>query len=310
MIESDAVKVIHQINGQTTFAFNLPFLEAENIHCSVNDNGLERPLAAGVDFAVEVKEDYSQGANITLLLDVTTLADDADLIIYRIIEPVQKSDFREGSKLRMQELENAFDRLTMICQQFKEQLARALMLPADSKEDPQEYISKLMRIAEDAIAAANSATDSADRALQAVASLDQKIADAENAIDTYTDNAARLAQERIAESQTAAENSIAALTEEKKTELAGIASDANDAANSAAGSAQAAFASANSADGSAADAANFAAAAAGSASSAASSADRAAAAAETAAGEVTAAKNELAAELKDYVDNSITNGEW
>lgn len=308
MIEQQDVKMIFPGNGEnTTFAFNLPFQAPENIHCFIIDENNNETELSDSDFSVEVRASYDRGATVTL---TEPPADGTSLVIIRQIKVTQQLDLIKFGRLPSEELEAALDKLTMICQQFQERFSRALILPVNSKEDPKEYISKLMRIAEDAIAAANSAIDSADRALQAVASLDQKIAAAENAIGTYTDNATSQAQERIAESQTAAENSIAALTEEKKTELAGIVSDANDAANSAAGSAQAALASANAADRSAAGAANFAALATGSASDAASSADRAAAAAETAAGEVAAAKNELAAELKDYVDNSITNGEW
>lgn len=164
MIESDGVKIVYTVGSATVFAFNLPFFRPEDIHCFLTENDVERELVKDSEFAVEVKDDYSHGADITLKI---TPAENSTLVIKRLVDLTQMLDLPLNGKLPSKELELALDKLTMALQQLKADLSNALLLP-DSVTglSPITIIKDIIDAAEKAISASSRAATAATEANQ------------------------------------------------------------------------------------------------------------------------------------------------
>lgn len=116
MLETRECKWCYTVGPEAVYSFPVRFLAAEDIRCFLLQNGEERELTAGTEFRVEVKADYSTGANITLLLD--PLPQGATLAILRDTPKRQLLSLPEFGKLPAVGIELALDKLTMIVQEL------------------------------------------------------------------------------------------------------------------------------------------------------------------------------------------------
>lgn len=176
MIETTTNKVVYVVADNPLFAFPIPFFAPSDIHCYLYDGDNETELVRGTDFTVETQDDYSHGANVTLL---GTLVPGNKLTIAREVPMTQDVNLPEYGKLPTTALEEQLDKFIMICQQLKEISARSFAVPHgmddyDNKEiynafrqlvnNAETWADEARTGANNAAASANSAASSSDRA--------------------------------------------------------------------------------------------------------------------------------------------------
>lgn len=102
-------------DGTAVFLIPFPFIENGHIQTKLETTGATRELAAGVDFLVNrVSEDYGE-----LILLRHTLDGDDCLTIRRHVPATQEIPFAENGGQAFLEVEEAFDKLTMLVQQLQ-----------------------------------------------------------------------------------------------------------------------------------------------------------------------------------------------
>lgn len=172
MIESAENKLTFVVGAERGFPFPIAFYDPGNIDCYIRIDDVERKLAED-EFKVEEKSDYSHGANITLLLD--PLPTGATLAIMRKIAIEQTLSLPFNGKLPSKSLEQSLDKLTMICQQQQEAIARSLTVGVtDTGFSAESLVESVQQSAQDALLNAQksveSAADAAGQAVQAAVS--------------------------------------------------------------------------------------------------------------------------------------------
>lgn len=148
------------------YPFPYRILQKSDLKCYLAEGNNERQLTES-EFSVEDKEDYSSGANVTLLLN--PLPAGAALVILREVPYTQDCDLPNAGKLPSESLEVQLDRTTMQIQQLKEEVDRAISVPPTSLMSPTEYLQVNIKVAEQAkdiclnsaVSAANSAQTAA-----------------------------------------------------------------------------------------------------------------------------------------------------
>ena len=171
MIETTSNKLTYLVADNPVYTFNIPFFQAEDIHCFLYHDGAETELVPKVHFSVETREDYSHGAEITLL---AAAPPGAKLTIVRQVEPTQDVNLPEYGKLPSTPLEAQLDKLTMIAQQHTEQLGRTPQAAYGGEVSGPELMSAFLSYVSSAYADKTSAHQSmvaasghADRAQEA-----------------------------------------------------------------------------------------------------------------------------------------------
>lgn len=159
MIESAENKLTFVVGSERVFPFPIAFYEPGNIDCYIRIDYVERKLADD-EFKVEEKSDYSHGANITLLLD--PLPTGATLAILRRIAIEQTLSLPFNGKLPSKSLEQSLDKLTMICQQQQEAIARSLTIGVtDAEYSTETLVKNIQQAAQEAAESAGVAAESA-----------------------------------------------------------------------------------------------------------------------------------------------------
>ena len=169
MIETTTNKMVYVVADNPVFAFPIPFFVPGDIHCYLYDGDTETELVRDDDFTVEVKADYSSGANVTLLVP---LVSGNKLTIVREVPLTQDVNLPEYGKLPTAPLEAQLDKFIMICQQLKEVAARSFAVPhgMDDYDNDEIYnafrdlVNNAETWAEEAQAGANNAAASANAA--------------------------------------------------------------------------------------------------------------------------------------------------
>lgn len=164
MIETRECKWCYVVGTEAVYPFPVRFLAAEDVRCYLAQDGEERELTAGTEFAVEVKADYSTGANITLLLD--PLPEGAVLAILRDTPVKQLLSLPEFGKLPAVGLETSLDKLTMIVQELSEVAGRCIKVPVTEETDPEEVYQAAQAAPEFAAKAEEFATEAAQAVIQ------------------------------------------------------------------------------------------------------------------------------------------------
>jgi hypothetical protein len=172
----------------TSFPFTFKvFAAADILVISANLLEVESTLLLGTDYTVSLNpnQDISPGGSVELL---SALATDYKLVLTSAVDVLQPVDLTNQGGFYPTVINNALDRLTIICQQLKESVGRALTLPISSTSTTDEYLDNLISsistdaaiVAVDAVtdavaanlalsqAAADAASDSADAASQSV----------------------------------------------------------------------------------------------------------------------------------------------
>ena len=192
MIEASDIsrqwKVVDPANNE--FIFDVRIFRAADLKCSLVRDGVETVLALNEDYTVrhlENSSNFDDGCVITILRGVEA----GDVVAaVRVIPITQELHLAKGSMLPSAELEKAFDRTVMICQQLAFELARCLKLSqiVDGSVTLDMLVADLQRMAAEATAAARSAAAQADAAAQAA---DRALL----AVDAVGDTAAELRQD-------------------------------------------------------------------------------------------------------------------
>ena len=120
-------------NGVTTsFPFTFKVFGPDDIAVKRADtSGVETLLVRSSDYTVTLNsnQDTSPGGSVVMLSPPAYLE---TLVIVGASQPDQGTDLPTGGAYRAQVVENALDKLTILIQQLKEELGRALTLPATS----------------------------------------------------------------------------------------------------------------------------------------------------------------------------------
>jgi len=138
------------------YPFNfVVFDDADLVVVRADDNGVEATLALGFGYTVSLNEDQdsSPGGEVVL---AAPLPSGHKLVITSDIEALQPTDLTNQGGFYPQVITRSLDRLTIIAQQLKEQVGRAVITPISSSQSGQQYLDTLV----DAIGdqAANAAT--------------------------------------------------------------------------------------------------------------------------------------------------------
>lgn len=128
-VSTTANKVVYSGTGsQTIFPFTFSVLEADDLQVVLVDaDGNETTQVRGVDYTLTpASNDFSNGGNV--VMSVAPGATE-ELVIYRLLDLTQETDYEEGDSFPAETHEQALDRLTMIAQQLEEKFDRVLQVP-------------------------------------------------------------------------------------------------------------------------------------------------------------------------------------
>ena len=163
MIESTQNKLNFVIGQSAVFPFNIRFFRPEDIKCFINKNNVQTELVRGVDFSVERKENYDNGAHITLLME--PLPSGAVLTILRSCDITQELALPENGKLPSAGMERQLDKLTMIAQQLSEEVGRSIKVGVgESDASPDALLESIYSAAASSEKNANEAARGASSA--------------------------------------------------------------------------------------------------------------------------------------------------
>lgn len=115
----------------TTFSFSFPIVATSDlvvVQRTVSD-GSEVTLTLTTNYSVtstNANNDFSSGGTVTT---VDTLTSASELLILRDAPDTQNADFDDSGVLRLNELEAAIDRSTLLIQQLQEEVARCIKAP-------------------------------------------------------------------------------------------------------------------------------------------------------------------------------------
>ncbi len=116
-------------NSTVAFTFTFPIVQSSDltIILRVISTGVETTLTETTHYTVSAtNNDYSSGGTVTT---VATYDTTYTLTLLRNVPDTQNTDLDDSGVLRLQTLENALDRLTMLVQQLQEQSNRAPLAP-------------------------------------------------------------------------------------------------------------------------------------------------------------------------------------
>ena len=160
-----AVHITHEAVTNYAFPFKV-FKEQELTVCLVDASFQVVPLVPGVDYTVSgLGQD--QGGTISLTAAGREAAGTGlSLVLLRRMDFTQETDYQPHDVFPAETHERALDILTMICQELREQVGRAMIAPPNASE-PVQYADFVNLLAA-AEAARDRAREEADRAGAAV----------------------------------------------------------------------------------------------------------------------------------------------
>lgn len=128
-ISTTTSRVSYAGNGVTTiFSFPYRFLANGDLEVTLFDAaGTPDPQILTTDYTV-LGADNDAGGSVTMLV---APAVGETLVIRRVVELTQETDYISGDSFPAETHERALDRLTMIDQQLQEQIDRSITLPLD-----------------------------------------------------------------------------------------------------------------------------------------------------------------------------------
>ena len=172
MIDSAVIKQIYQGDGETTqFPFQFPFADATHVKVALYTiaTGTETKLTS--DYYVDenaskvIYPGYPPGEAPASSEQPPVLTSAQKIIIYRETPVTQKEDLGEKHPLTI--IEDMVDKNTMILQETKEKIGRAVLVGMGSNTKPEDLMTELK---EDVLAADASKTAAAESAREAKAS--------------------------------------------------------------------------------------------------------------------------------------------
>ena len=191
-------------SGQYPFYFKV-FAQSDIYVIVTDDDGVETQINADTDYTVTLNDnqDNDAGGYVTLLQDYTgskiTIGSDVPYTQEVII--TNKGGFYPDT------LNKAYDKLTILCQQNREILDRALKVGISSSVSADEYKGELEGLVNQSVASAASAAASAQ---QAATDSAQAVSNASTALEQST-TALTQSGTALIQSTTALENSVSAV---------------------------------------------------------------------------------------------------
>lgn len=160
MIETTTNKLTFLVGNDPVFAFPIPFFNKTDIHCYItNSDGILFELENGSQFSVEDREDYTEGALITLLDNHFS---GSKLTISRVMIITQDISLPQYGKIPSPSLERQLDKTIMICQQLREMLSRVVLVPPGLDATWEDLMNLLTSAGQDAQEAAQRAQEILD----------------------------------------------------------------------------------------------------------------------------------------------------
>ena len=272
MLESKNNKVVFKVGGEKQYAFPVRILQPQDVHCKLSENKKEIELQYGKDFEVLPQSNYDNGCMVKFN---RTLPYGETLVIYRENELTQELALPNHGKLPSEGLETALDKITMICQQFKEELARCVKVAATEGQKPEDVIAMLLGAKDMALTAAETSTNAAasasaanlsmqtiwaeitgndasaqealealKQAFEAAGSVEAAAAAGRESVNAASLAAVQYAQGQIEESKDASLAVLSATTKDRKAELLALISETIGAEGAVAAAVKAAEAAA------------------------------------------------------------------
>lgn len=139
MIESENSQITYILSASTVYSFPIKFFDKSDIVVYLEGVGASTKLTPDVDFTVESKEDYSNGANITLTpgsVDLPAIPVGKHLTIMRQLPYRQMTSFPQYGKFPAKENENQLDKIVCQIQQLAEMTGADSYDPVNSGQDP------------------------------------------------------------------------------------------------------------------------------------------------------------------------------
>lgn len=176
-VSNTTVKVTYNGNGSTR-TFSIPFvlLSASNLRVVLMD-------AAGTETDITANYSLSDALDSitypTVESGLDPVPSGSKLTLVRVTPATQEIDLHSHTSLNAEELESGYDKLTLLVQELKEQLSRAVKfaIGATSTKTAEEFLADIQEAEEQAASAAVDAAASADAA-EASATLADGCADA------------------------------------------------------------------------------------------------------------------------------------
>jgi len=163
-ISSPLARAVHLTNEAVTdyaFPFKV-FKDSELAVSLVGQDSVVVPLALGLDYTVSGLG-LDQGGTVHLTSAGQEKAGtDLDLVLLRNMDFTQETDYRPHDIFPAETHERALDILTMICQELREMMGRAIVAPPNLDE-PIQYagLEALLTASEEALALAQEAANTA-----------------------------------------------------------------------------------------------------------------------------------------------------
>jgi hypothetical protein len=113
-------------SSTTSFAFTFPIFATTDIVVIQTDSaGIETTITSGYTVSA-TNNDFSSGGNVVFS---TAPVSTVEITIKRLITLTQTWDPEENDPMPAETLQNTVDKLTMVCQELKEELERCLKIP-------------------------------------------------------------------------------------------------------------------------------------------------------------------------------------
>lgn len=121
---------LYATNGSATeFTFSFPIINTSDlvVILRTDSTGAETVLTETTDYSVSAtNNDYSSGGTVTT---VSTYDSGYSILILRNTPDTQETDLEDSGVLRLETLEGALDKLTMLVQQLQEESDRSIKFP-------------------------------------------------------------------------------------------------------------------------------------------------------------------------------------
>ena len=140
---------------QTEFPF--PFKVLDPSHVSVYLNSIQTEES----YTVVLFDDGDSGGQV--IFD-NPPADGSTVVILRNVPLNQLTDIQNHTAFLPEIIESALDKLTMLCQQLREQISRGIQVPPGGDTTPEALLSSIWQANADSMIAASAAAESAQHA--------------------------------------------------------------------------------------------------------------------------------------------------
>lgn len=148
--------------GSHTYPVPFAFFDDTDLVMITTEGGVDTTRTLGSDYTVAGGDGSTGSATASFNAGAT-------VTIYRDVPATQETEFEDGDPLPAPNLNDALDKLTMLAQQNREALDRAIVIDPTSTETPADLLAELLGSADTATAAATAAAASATAAAASAA---------------------------------------------------------------------------------------------------------------------------------------------